>query len=173
MRAAYCGQAANATAPNSTTRKRLGVRFGEVSAFAGMTEWNFGISSGPSPTGWVQKDHDHNSGQSNPITRIPPYSGHEYHERPGVLLSHRHGHRRRRADVRRQPFPGKRHAGRPRHHVRHRQRVLRDLRRLRRIRGPVHLALHLPAGQPGRVYVSDEQLHRISVFDREGALLST
>ena len=25
----------------------------------------------------------------------------------------------------------------------------------------------------GRVYVSDEQLHRISVFDREGALLST
>ena len=30
-----------------------------------------------------------------------------------------------------------------------------------------------PLDSRGRVYVSDEQLHRISVFDREGALLST
>ncbi len=89
MRAAYCGQAANATAPNSMTRKRLGVCFGGVSAFAGITEWNFGTQTVPSPTGWFQEDHDHYSGQSNPITRIPPVSGHDYQVWPGVLQSHR------------------------------------------------------------------------------------
>ena len=31
----------------------------------------------------MQKDHNHNSGQSNPITRIPPYPGHDYHGREG------------------------------------------------------------------------------------------
>ena len=148
------------------------VRFDEIPAFAGMTECNFGILTGPSPTGWVQKDHDHNSGQSNPITRIPSYSGHDYHGRPGVLLSHRHGHRRRRADVRR-------------------NRSLENVTRgvcftMCDIDSEYYGtfgAYGVSAGQfiwpstctldsRDRVYVSDEQLHRISVFEREGALLS-
>ena len=61
----------------------------DVSAFAGMTEWNFGTQTVPSPTGWFQEDHYHYSGQSNPITRIPPVSWHDYHVWPGVLQSRR------------------------------------------------------------------------------------
>ena len=138
-----------------------------------MTEWNFGILTGPSPTGWVQKDHDHYSGQSNPITRIPPYSGHDYHVWPGVLLSHRLAI-----------------AADGRMYVANRslENVTRGVRvTMCDIDSEYYGtfgAYGVSAGQfiwpstctldsRGRVYVSDEQLHRISVFDREGALLST